>query len=209
MPKWLKTNIFPLFIMLISLVGFLKLLTATEKITYYDAFILNKINDFTYPLLTSLVIFITKFGYEFIFLFFAILLMIFLKLKEYGKIYLISAVTIGGSLPVAIIKEFINRTRPIIENPVYQAEGFSFPSGHATGAMCFYGILIYLVFTNIKKIWLKIILILLLILIILAVGASRIYLGVHYPSDVFAGYFLGLFWINLGIVNYKYLFNNG
>ena len=82
--------------------------------------------------------------------------------------------------------------------------GFSFPSGHAMVATAFYGILIFLILkTDIKKVYKKI-WIIVLSTVILLIGISRIYLGVHYASDVIAGFSLSISYIIIAttIINY-------
>lgn len=77
--------------------------------------------------------------------------------------------------------------------------GFSFPSGHSLINMCFFGILIYLVHRHLSG-FLKHFLITILVLFIILVGISRMYLGVHFPTDVLAGMFIGFILVNLYII---------
>lgn len=70
--------------------------------------------------------------------------------------------------------------------------GYSFPSGHSMVSMAFYGFLIYLIYNNIKNKYIKWILICSLSILIILIGISRIYLGVHYTSDVLAGFLLSI-----------------
>lgn len=66
--------------------------------------------------------------------------------------------------------------------------GYSFPSGHSMISAAFYGFLIYLIYKKVKNKKLKITLIIVLSILIVSIGISRIYLGVHYTSDVLAGF---------------------
>ena len=93
-----------------------------------------------------------------------------------------------------VIKQIIKRPRPIGINLIKEG-GYSFPSGHSTTSMAFYGLLIYLIYKYVNNKIFKTILIVLLSLIILLIGTSRIYLGVHYASDVLAGFVLGLLFL--------------
>ena len=70
--------------------------------------------------------------------------------------------------------------------------GYSFPSGHSMIAICVYGTLIYLVHRKVKNRKIKVALEILLTIIILLIGISRIYVGVHYPSDVITGYLISI-----------------
>ncbi|HEY4651419.1 MAG TPA: phosphatase PAP2 family protein, partial [Pontibacter sp.] len=105
----------------------------------------------------------------------------------------------GVGLSVRYAKTFISRARPA-DVAYYQVEHYSFPSGHATTAMALFGLLAYLYYrsSRTKKHFRKIIVWAAVVLILL-VGFSRIYLGVHFLSDVLAGYLLGLLWMLVGI----------
>ena len=89
------------------------------------------------------------------------------------------------------LKQILQRSRPI-EHRIIQESGYSFPSGHSMVSMAFYGYLIYLIYKHIKNKYLKILLISLLSLLIINIGTSRIYLGVHYTSDVLAGFLVAI-----------------
>lgn len=97
------------------------------------------------------------------------------------------------------LKEIFNRPRPIIPL-VHAAQGLSFPSGHAFTSMTFYGLLIYIVWERVKNPYLKWGLIASLIILIHLIGFSRIYLRVHYASDVMAGFALGLIWLVISLL---------
>ena len=89
------------------------------------------------------------------------------------------------------LKFFFQRPRPLI--PLLQEiSGLSFPSGHAFMGTIFYGLLISIVYRDVSNIWRKWILIAILVITILLVGFSRVYLRVHYLSDVLAGFCFGI-----------------
>ena len=92
------------------------------------------------------------------------------------------------------LKQLINRARPTLEHLV-TVKTLSYPSGHAMTAMAFYGFLIYLIFTFKFKKVLKFTIITLLGFLILSIGISRIYLGVHFPSDILGGFAAGFIWV--------------
>ncbi len=79
------------------------------------------------------------------------------------------------------------------------AMGFSFPSGHALMSTTFYGLLIFIVYENVKNKLLKWTLIVALCLLVLFIGISRVYLRVHYASDVVAGFCVGTTWLLLSL----------
>jgi undecaprenyl-diphosphatase len=110
----------------------------------------------------------------------------------------IPVVALGGVSLMFLLKFIFSRPRPLIPllTPV---SGFSFPSGHAMMSFSFYGLLIFIVYENVRNLWLKWILIFVLILLILTIGLSRVYLRVHYASDVIAGFAAGFIWIVLSL----------
>ncbi|TPE45259.1 phosphatase PAP2 family protein [Pontibacter mangrovi] len=104
----------------------------------------------------------------------------------------------GVGLVVQYGKKIISRNRPGADFAYYVVDHFSFPSGHATTAMALYGMLAYLLYRHLNVAWQRQLLVWAALLFILLVGFSRIYLGVHYLSDVLAGYLLGVLWLLVG-----------
>ena len=104
----------------------------------------------------------------------------------------------GGSLMNLALKGFYRRERPFEVSPLAHADGFSFPSGHAMGAMLFFGALAYVVYFSIEKHrkW-RVAAAAVCILATMAIGLSRVYLGVHYLTDVVAGWIAALCWIGV------------
>ncbi len=111
-----------------------------------------------------------------------------IKNKRIGYLVTINLLLIH--LENEIIKIIFARPRPIV-NPLIHMDGWSFPSGHAMKGIAFYGLFIFLIYKYMNNIKGNILLICIPILIA-AIGCSRVYLGVHYPSDVLAGWTLGL-----------------
>ena len=109
---------------------------------------------------------------------------------------------VGVTLVNQVIKHIIRRPRPNVLRLVEES-GYSFPSGHSMVSMAFYGIIIYLVYKNVSNKYLKWILIILLSLLILSIGFSRIYVGVHYFTDVVGGFLLGLAYLIIYINIYN------
>jgi undecaprenyl-diphosphatase len=97
-----------------------------------------------------------------------------------------------------LLKNLFKRQRPTI--PLLEhAKGLRFASGHALMSVTFYGLLIYIIFKSVENKPLKWTLISLLIILIALIGISRIYLRVHFASDVIAGYCVGFLWLVFAI----------
>jgi undecaprenyl-diphosphatase len=103
---------------------------------------------------------------------------------------------IGELASTTAVKDLLARPRPTLLNPVDYAAGYSFPSGHAAGAAAVYGALVVLVLPRAIR-WARALLLAAGTSLISAVAASRVLLGVHYPSDVAAGAALGLAWVGI------------
>jgi membrane-associated phospholipid phosphatase len=102
-----------------------------------------------------------------------------------------------SSLLNQFLKHYYERPRPSLG--LQQASGLSFPSGHAMIGGAFYGLIIYIIWATVQSRRWRWILSLFFTLIILLVGFSRIYLRVHYATDVLAGYLIGLLWLLLSL----------
>jgi undecaprenyl-diphosphatase len=102
--------------------------------------------------------------------------------------------TAGSILLTTVLKAVFERARPELFDSGYQASFYSFPSGHATVAVGFYGMLTLILAYRLKGIarWAVAAL---GVLVVLLIGFSRLYLGVHYPTDVLAGYLAAPFWV--------------
>lgn len=179
------------------------ILVITCNITTFDDNIYNLLYSLRSSSMDLIMKTITQFGNTIPVIIITLVLMITLTSRK--EVFLIGSNTILTVGSNQILKHIICRPRPnhlrlIVEN------GYSFPSGHAMISICLYGLLIYLVNKKIKNKLLKIILTILLIILILGIGISRIYVGVHYPSDVLGGDLLSLSILifNITIVNKYY-----
>lgn len=105
------------------------------------------------------------------------------------------AAFVGGSVLDQALKFIFHRPRPTFQTPIIVAHGFSFPSGHAMGSLIGFGLLAYLVIRVTRRVELRIAIIIAAVALVIAIGISRLYLGVHYFSDVVAGYAAGVVWL--------------
>lgn len=97
---------------------------------------------------------------------------------------------------MTLLKRIFQRSRPS-EPLVEGITNFSFPSGHAFMSVAFYGLLIWWVMVSVRQKWLRRFIIFFLATIIITIGFSRIYLRVHYTTDVIAGFCIGTFWLTI------------
>ncbi len=143
------------------------------------------ISDFATPIAK----FITNFGGA---IFLAVLTIILFILIENKKI----GVSIFSNLAIItalnqLLKNILQRPRPT-EYRIIEETGYSFPSGHSMISMAFYGYLIYLIYKYVKNKYVKWTSMVLLSILICSIGISRIYLGVHYTSDVLGGFLISI-----------------
>ncbi|RYG17063.1 MAG: phosphatase PAP2 family protein [Chitinophagaceae bacterium] len=96
------------------------------------------------------------------------------------------------------LKYLFGRPRPDVPL-IFHAEGLSFPSGHALFSISFYGLLIYIIYKMVATKWIKWTLIVFLFVLAMIIGFSRVYLRVHYATDVIAGFCVGFLWLVFAI----------
>jgi undecaprenyl-diphosphatase len=106
-----------------------------------------------------------------------------------------AAALIGGGLLDGVLKRIFHRPRPTWDLPILTARGWSFPSGHAMGSLVAYGMLVYLIGRTMEPARRRVALGGCAAVLVLLIGLSRMYLGVHYFSDVIAGYAAGTVWL--------------
>ena len=157
------------------------------------------ISDFATPIAK----FITNFGGAIFLVIATITLFIVIRNKKIG-ISILSNVAIVTVLN-QLIKRILQRPRPT-EYRIIEETGYSFPSGHSMVSMAFYGYLIYLIYRFVKNKYLKWISIVLLSLLICLIGISRIYLGVHYTSDVLGGFLISISYLVIYISAFNKFF---
>jgi undecaprenyl-diphosphatase len=174
-----------------------------------DLAIFEKIKPTVNTITNKIMLFITFLG-KHQFLIPANLLLIFyflfVKKQTWFSIRVIT-ISISSLVLMLLLKQLFQRKRPL--SPLLKtAKGLSFPSGHAIMAVNFYGLLIYILMHTITMDWLKWAATILLVALIIGIGYSRIYLRVHYASDVAAGLIIGLLWLIISLTVLKGLENN-
>lgn len=193
-------------ISVISLIGFslMAIVISLKDILAFDRVIMSFIQGLETPSLTAIMKFFTLMGSFKMIALIAIIVIIFLYivLKHRSELILFTIVIIGARILNRFLKEFFQRTRPDFHRLI-EIGGYSFPSGHAMNAMAAFGILTFLLWRHILSRRGRTFLIVLSSLFILMTGISRIYLGVHYPSDIIAGYLASGFWVAMAIWIYQ------
>ena len=204
--KILKENIGYLIAIIVLLVIFL-----ITKLYLSDyVFSLDKsISDFFQTRLvtdfnTSFMKVITFFGSAIPFIVIVLLALIFIKNKAYSFYMFINLLWVY--IVSIIFKNIIMRERPML-SLIEKPSDFSFPSGHTMCSVAFYGFIVYLLLKNIKNYFLKWLIVFVFSMLVIFIGISRIYLNVHYFTDVISGFILGsiclLMIINIYIKNEK------
>ena len=171
-------------------------------IVQLDFLIINFIEQMRMPFLTLFFKSITYLGEWAVVLPIALLVSAILILKRKKKQDAILAfISLGGLSVAFLLKNIVHRARPLAG--LINETSFSFPSAHAVISVVFYGFIIYLLLPKIKNKKLKALKIFIASLLVLLIGFSRLYLGVHYLSDVLVGYIIGAIWLLLGIYGIK------
>lgn len=171
-----------------------------------DMMIFDRIKPRVNTINNKIMLFITFLG-KHQFLIPANLILIFyfvvIKKQTWFSIRVIT-IAISSLVLMLLLKQLFQRKRPL--SPLLKAaRGLSFPSGHAIMAVTFYGLLIYILQHTVTNDWLKWILFILVVGLIISIGFSRIYLRVHYASDVLGGFIIGLLWLLISLAVLKWL----
>ena len=195
-------NNYKFIILLISLVLFLFLAedVFNKDIVKCDIIGYSIIKSFINSSNTQVMKVITWFGSATCLILLTIILFIVLKNKITGFLIAINLVIV--TILNQLLKFVLQRPRPD-DYRLIDESGYSFPSGHSMISMAFYGYLIYLIYKSKFNKYVKIILITIFIFLILFIGISRIYLGVHYTSDVIAGILLSISYLIVFIKLFK------
>lgn len=165
----------------------------------FDESVRNWVHQFASPVMTRAMTAISLLGYNVLIIELAIAFIVFAKLR-WKRAALWLAIAMAGSLLLDLaLKYAYHRTRPTAFFGTAPSS-YSFPSGHALCSLCFYGVLAGLLSARIKSLPWRIVVWTVAAVLIVAIGLSRIYLGVHYPSDVLAGYLAATVWVGTVIV---------
>jgi len=201
-----KYHLYILSLNVFSLYVFSKMLEDVidmESVVKLDVWLNQKVTLLWSLPLNEIMIFITSIASPVnLFIFSLILFIVFIIKKKWYHLVLLVTGMVGGVLLEFLIKFLIHRERPV--NALIDVSGYSFPSGHATMAIIFFTIIIYAFKDDIKNRILRALFVFSMMSVFLLVGASRIYLNVHWFSDVVAGFALGVFWLTLLVLVFRF-----
>ncbi|WP_066366697.1 phosphatase PAP2 family protein [Neobacillus fumarioli] len=204
----LKMHLLLAFIISVfCIVGFslISLFISDHKIISFDRTLIDQIQGLESPYLTSLMKLLTFIGSTPFVIVLSLCLIFFLYKVLHHRLELILFIgALGGTAVLnKILKHLFRRTRPHLHRLI-EATGYSFPSGHAMSAFTVYVILSFLLWRHIPSRWGRTLLIIFSTVMILGIGISRVYLGVHYPSDIIGGYLASGFWLTVAIWFFQY-----
>jgi undecaprenyl-diphosphatase len=193
--------LFGIFTIVLSLIlfGYLSDTILDKQRVFFDDSITSFIMSFRSPVMTLVMIAITDIGsYGLAIGSTVILFYLFVKRhRKEGILFCI--IVLMGYVVNVILKLFVQRNRPTLD-PLQTLTDYSFPSTHSMASFIFFATIAYFAYHFTKNKRLSIIIAIICFLLIFLIGISRIYLGVHYPSDVLGGYIAGAIWYTTIIV---------
>lgn len=193
-----KIYLLLLFLLIVIIIISMNVLCGNELVidTYaYDILVVKLRCSF----LTSFMKLMTKFSNTSVIVFLVVFFNLLFHNLSKKRIAVIMDVNLGVIVLInQVLKFLIRRERPIGYRLI-EMTGYSFPSGHAMVSMAFYGLLIYFITKLVRNKWVKRILVFVNVMIIILIGISRVYLGVHYFSDIVIGYLISFIYLFLVI----------
>ncbi|ULE33508.1 phosphatase PAP2 family protein [Mycobacterium sp. IDR2000157661] len=189
-----------LFLLLLVLVA-----TGWRPLKSADQAILDALNTAVSgsPLVQGALTVVTSFGGSIVAWIALAAAVVWLLIRREGALAVYVTLTgLGATALTSGIKALVDRPRPTVEAPVAAAPGLSFPSGHSLGSAVTYGVLVLVFLPIVAPRWRRSV-ITVAVAMVLAIGVSRMALGVHYPSDVLGGWLLGIWWITLTAIAFR------
>jgi membrane-associated phospholipid phosphatase len=166
----------------------------------FDTVFYNYLGQYVTPVNNNIMQFFSALGKPGFLIIANVLLIIYFLFVKKHKWYSIkiAAISLSSLLVMFLLKNVFERSRPL--KPLIEAaNGLSFPSGHALMSVTFYGLLGYITWKTGRNTFVKGVVFLVFFFLILFIGLSRIYLHVHYASDVLAGYCIGVLWLVISV----------
>jgi membrane-associated phospholipid phosphatase len=167
-----------------------------RALEFFDRSATEWVQHFATPALTNAAYVVSYFGSVVVLTTFSIVTaLLLLTYRQWERLLGLALTMLGGSSLNILLKHFFQRQRPVWEDPLVTLESFSFPSAHAMGSTLFYGFIALLLVHYCRSWGRRIIIAAVAVLVVLAISATRIYLGAHYLSDVLAAFAAGAAWL--------------
>lgn len=193
--EFFRKNIKWIFVIICLTIFFLILENVLDKeIEQFDNMIYTWLSNIIKEPITTFAKIITTMGAGYVIIPICIISVIYFWKKKESKYIIVNLIIIFFSNQ--LLKRIVERPRPE-GYQIVEELGYSFPSGHSMVSMAFYGLFIYFIYKKVKNKYIKWISIILISILIALIGISRIYLGVHYASDVLAGFLLSISYLGL------------
>lgn len=163
----------------------------------FDNYVRAAVHSWASPVLTRLMQIMSWIGsINFLGGFILLCVVVFLYVR-WRRAALLVLVAVAGAIPLdTILKATFHRARPVPFFGTPLPASFSFPSGHALFSVCVFGVLAAVTAARVRQPWLRAVVWIIAAALVVLIGLSRIYLGVHYPSDVVAGYLAAAIWVS-------------
>lgn len=173
-----------------------------QEFTLIDNSVAADLHRYATPLATQFFVIVSAFGFQILYLAAIGVGLYFLVKRAWLRLSLWIAALVGGQMLNLLLKDWFARPRPFFNDPLAVAAFYSFPSGHATMSLIAYGLIAYFLWSSVPTSYPHLprrLATVALILLILLIGLSRLYLGVHYFTDVIAGFAAGGLWLSFCI----------
>jgi undecaprenyl-diphosphatase len=184
------------------LLAFLELaedFAASPRIERFDATVTTAVQAWRSPALTAFFVAITSLANAgVVWAVATVLVLVLVFARRWSSVGLVLLAVGFGTLFGSVVKLEVARPRPPLANMLVPLpSGYSFPSGHALAGLELYGVLAFLAVRELRSRWLRVLVVSAAALVVALIGLSRVYLGVHWPSDVLASWLLGGAWLAL------------
>ena len=186
------------------LFGYFSSTIEKDTLSSFDSIMITAIQGLELPWLTAIMKFFTWIGSGNVVgaITIIVFMLLYFVFKYRHQAFLLVVVIVGTVIFNHLLKMYFKRERPVIYR-ILDAEGYSFPSGHTMMAFSLYVIIAYIAWRNVETRFGKFLLILFATFMTIMIGTSRIYLGVHFPSDIVGGLMASGFWVTIAITVYS------
>ncbi|MCZ2259742.1 phosphatase PAP2 family protein [Sporosarcina sp. G11-34] len=178
--------------------GYISAAIGNEAIVGFDTAVIVFVQGLETPWLTSIMKLFTWVGSRYVVVAIALMgfIVLYFVLCYRQQAFLLISVVAGSVLLNKLLKNYFKRERPEIHR-IMDANGYSFPSGHSMMAFALYAIIAYIAWRDVKRTVSRVLLVVFTPFMIIMIGTSRVYLGVHYPSDIVGGFVASALWLTI------------